>query len=235
MEKCEASPFPLLVETPRANLSKGMRHINGIYTQQFNRYHRKVGHVLQGRYKGIIVDKDNYLLELSRYIVLNPVRARKVKQAGDYKWSSYRATVGMAKKPDFLDCKLILQQFSEDLSVARKRYKEFVSDKIAGAKKPWDEVMGQIYLGDKIFINSISELVEGKMYAKEIPKIQRNIISPKLEELFSDITKTDRKERNKKIIKAHMEYGYTQKEISNYLGLHYASLSRLIKNQYEKC
>jgi putative transposase len=85
--------YHLLVETLRPTLSRGMREINGVYTQAFNRRHSRVGHVLQGRYKAVLVDKDSYLRELSRYIVLNPVRAQLCWTAGDWPWSSYRAVM----------------------------------------------------------------------------------------------------------------------------------------------
>jgi REP element-mobilizing transposase RayT len=75
--------YHLLIETPDGNLAKGMRQFNGVYTQRFNRTHNRVGHVFQGRYRAILVQKDAYLLELSRYIVLNPVRARMVRTARD--------------------------------------------------------------------------------------------------------------------------------------------------------
>ena len=81
--------YHLLLETPEGNLAEGMRQLNGIYTQAFNRRHHKVGHVFQGRYHAILVDKDCYLLEVARYIVLNPVRAKMVKEAQAYLWSSY--------------------------------------------------------------------------------------------------------------------------------------------------
>lgn len=84
--------YHLLVETPDANLSAGMRQLGGIYTQRFNRRHNEVGHLFQGRYKSILIEKENYLLELSRYIVLNPVRAKIVADPADYSWSSYAAT-----------------------------------------------------------------------------------------------------------------------------------------------
>ncbi|WP_259504797.1 REP-associated tyrosine transposase [Shewanella baltica] len=86
--------YHLLIETPDANLAKGMRQLNGVYTQKFNRAHARVGHVFQGRYKAILVDKNNYLVELARYIVLNPVRAGMVRSARDWPWSSYRAPRG---------------------------------------------------------------------------------------------------------------------------------------------
>jgi REP element-mobilizing transposase RayT len=86
--------FHLLIETPEPNLVAGMRRLNGVYTQSFNRRHGRAGHVFQGRYQSIVVDKDSYGLELSRYAVLNPVRARRLKHPQNWPWSSYRATVG---------------------------------------------------------------------------------------------------------------------------------------------
>ena len=94
--------YHLLIETPNANLSRGMRHLNGVYTKRFNRTHERVGHVMQGRYKSILVDKDEYLLELARYVVLNPVRAGVVRSARDWKWSSYRATAGQSSGSDLV-------------------------------------------------------------------------------------------------------------------------------------
>ncbi|MDH5536850.1 MAG: transposase, partial [Betaproteobacteria bacterium] len=94
--------YHLLIETPEPNLVTGMRRLNGVYTQAFNRRHRRVGHLFQGRYKAIVVDKDAYLRELCRYIVLNPVRAKAVKTAQRWPWSSYRATSGEEPPPSWL-------------------------------------------------------------------------------------------------------------------------------------
>jgi putative transposase len=105
--------YHLLVETPDGNLATGMREPNGVYTQRFNRIHRRVGHVFQGRYKAILVQKETYLLELARYVVLNPVRARMVASAGDYRWSSYRAMIRNAAPPDWLETGAILNLFGQ--------------------------------------------------------------------------------------------------------------------------
>jgi len=98
--------YHLMIETPDANLSKGMRHLNGVYTQAFNRCHRRVGHVFQGRYKAILVEADSYLMELSRYVVLNPVRAGMVDQAGigpgaaiDTHYAAVVAPIGWRQTP----------------------------------------------------------------------------------------------------------------------------------------
>lgn len=93
--------YHLLIETPEGNLSKGIRQLNGLYTQRFNQRHQRVGHLLQGRYKAILVDKDNYLLALCRYVALNPIRAKIVKDPKDYKWSSYLTTIGYHQDPLF--------------------------------------------------------------------------------------------------------------------------------------
>ena len=102
------SHYHLLVETPDANLSRGMQYLNSVYTQAFNRHHGRAGHVLQGRFKSILVEKEGHLLELARYVVLNPVRAKMVRSARDWPWSSYRATAGMAEVPRFLTVSWIL-------------------------------------------------------------------------------------------------------------------------------
>ncbi len=118
--------YHLLVETPEGNLSKGMRQLNGVYTQYVNRRHGRVGHLFQGRFKGILVQKEAYLLELTRYIVLNPVRAGMVKKPEAWPWSSYRATVGLSKKMDFLCTDGLLSAFAEKRRKAAKAHARFV-------------------------------------------------------------------------------------------------------------
>lgn len=104
--------YHLLLETEHANLSDGMRQLNGIYSQYFNRRHDMVGHVFQGRYKAILVQKESYLLELARYIVLNPVRANIVALPEDWSWSSYRLMIGTAPPPSWLSAQWILEKFN---------------------------------------------------------------------------------------------------------------------------
>ncbi|MBU0593869.1 MAG: transposase [Gammaproteobacteria bacterium] len=94
--------YHLVLETPEGNLAKGMRQLNGVYTQFVNRVHGRVGHVFQGRHKAILVEKDSYLLDLSRYVVLNPVRAGMVNDVGDWQWSSFPAMIGVVPNPDWL-------------------------------------------------------------------------------------------------------------------------------------
>jgi putative transposase len=120
--------YHLLVETPDGNLAKGMRQLNGVYTQRFNQIHNRVGQVFQGCYKAILVQREAYLLELSRYVVLNPVRARMVRTARDWVWSNYRATAGMAPAPEWLDTEWTLAAFAEQMQDAQSAYRRFVAD-----------------------------------------------------------------------------------------------------------
>jgi putative transposase len=122
--------YHLLVQTPDANLSKGMRQLNGVYTQAYNRRHGKTGHLFQGRYKAILVDADAYLLELSRYIPLNPVKASMVKQVGDWRWSSYQAMVDRVTTPPWLSKDYLLAQFSKQRKTAIRKYQIFVDEGI---------------------------------------------------------------------------------------------------------
>ena len=151
--------YHLLIETPMGNLSKGMQLLNGIYTQKFNRRHNKVGHVFQGRFKAILVDKDSYLLELSRYIVLNPVRAKMVNSPHEWKWSSYLATTLKESKPSWLFADKILCLFSQVVPTAIQKYQEFVINGIKN-KSPWQDLKKQIYLGSDAFINDMLKKID---------------------------------------------------------------------------
>jgi putative transposase len=120
--------YHLLIETPDSNLSKGIRQLNGVFTQTSNRTHGKVGHVFQGRYKAILVQRETYLLELARYIVLNPVRARIVRQAKGCPWRSYLATAGFREPPGRLTVDWLLAAFSRQKAKAMEKYQDFIAD-----------------------------------------------------------------------------------------------------------
>ncbi len=120
--------YHLLLETPDANLSAGMRQLNGVYTVRFNRRYGRVGHLFQGRYKSILVDKSSYLLELNRYIVLNPVRAGMVGHPEDWPWSSYLYTLGRVKSPAWLAIDPTLLLFGQNRQSACERFMYFVSN-----------------------------------------------------------------------------------------------------------
>jgi REP element-mobilizing transposase RayT len=220
--------YHLMIETLEGNLSTGMRQLNGVYTQFFNKRHDRVGHLLQGRYKAILVEKESYLLALCRYIILNPVRAGMVDNPEDWIWSSYRTMVGLDARPSFLTTQWILSHFGEEERVAYDEFKQFILNGIR-SESPLKEVKGQILLGSDNFIDKISDLVAGKVFVKEVPRAQRYVTRKKLSELFIGYDKTNKRERDRIIYTAYAGYGYRLNEIADYLGLHYATISRAVK------
>ena len=221
--------YHLLVETPDPNLSMGMRQLNGIYTQKFNFNHHRVGHVFQGRYKSILVDKESHLLELCRYIVLNPVAARMVPHPEKYQWSSYRYTAKQIKSPDFLHTDWLLDHFSKKKSKARKLYKEFVEERVdLSGPSPWKGLVGQLILGSEGFVEQIQTLLDNRKEEVEIPRQQRYAGRPSLVDLFSAQAGYSKAERNAQIEIAHTRYGYTLKDIGDTLGIHYSTGSKVI-------
>jgi putative transposase len=222
--------YHILVETPDVNLSDGMRQLNGIYTQKFNRRHGRVGHIFQGRFKSILVEKDSYLLELCRYIVLNPVRAGIVTRPEDYPWSSFIFTARPGKGPEFLFTDWVLAQFGEKRRVAQKRYREFV---LAGTavESPWKKLVGQCLLGEKPFLEKLSPFLKEKAALTEIQRAQRFAVRPPLDRLLPRVRSASKRDRA--IAKAHLEHGYSQQEIAAHVGLHYSTVSRIVQRERE--
>lgn len=220
--------YHLLIETPDANLSKGMRQLNGVYTQTFNRAHGRVGHVFQGRYKAILIEKESYLLEVSRYIVLNPVRAGMVRSEKDWPWSSYRATTGQSKAPAFLNVEWLLSAFGKRKAVAIDGYKKFVSEG-EGQSSPWKSLRNQVYLGSEQFVEEMQSLIDGNKDLSEVPSSQRRLM-PKTLEQYEALSR----DRNSGISQAYQSGGYTLKEIGDHFGLHYSTVSGIVKNHKPK-
>ena len=222
--------FHLVVETPEANLSKAIRQLNGVYTQAFNRRHDRVGHVLQGRFKAIVVDRDSYLLELCRYVVLNPVRTKTTRKPETYPWSSYRATAGLVPAPSFLTVDWLLSQFGSQRAAAQRKYRVFVAEG-RGLGSLWEEVRGQVLLGSERFVERLMPGLRDKRSLKEIPRRQRFAARPKLSQLFPARSRADRARRNEAIRSAHLEHGYSLSEIGYAVDLHYSTISRIVNDQ----
>jgi hypothetical protein len=141
--------------------------LNGVYTQARNKRYNKTGHLFQGRYKAIVIQKDSHLLEVSRYVVLNPVRARRVEKPEDWKWSSYRATGGQESPHPCLTTDWLLGQFSAARGKAESEYRRFVKAGI-GTESIWNEVKGQALLGEEDFVDSLADHLRKH---KDIPEI----------------------------------------------------------------
>jgi REP element-mobilizing transposase RayT len=221
--------YHFVLHTRRANLSVLMRHVNGVYTQSVNRRHGKVGHLFQGRFKAILVDRDAYLLEVCRYVELNPVRARIARKPEAWPWSSYRAHVGLAAAPDWLDVAGLhgyvlgrLASTAADHRCAAHRYADLVA---AAAEVPlWDHALRQqIYLGDDAFVERMQALADPRRTAaREIPKAQRRKGCSLADWLASCAS------REQALHKAYTEGGMSMSAIGAEMGLSVSRVSRLI-------
>jgi putative transposase len=224
--------YHLLIETVEANLSRGMRQLNGTYTQYFNRRHSRVGHLFQGRFKSILVEKADCLLEVSRYIVLNPVRAGMAVKAEEWPWSSYRATIGMEELPQFLTADWLLGQFGPNKKQALAEFKQYIKKGI-GVEYPTESLQAGLILGSERFVERVQGLIEAKIEFLEIPRPQRCATHKNIAEICYEGARKGAN-RDELIYQSYVRHGYTMKEIADYLKVHYASVSRSIKRYENK-
>ena len=180
--------YHLMLETPEPTLSRGMRQLNGVYTLGFNRRHGRVGHLFQGRFKAILVERESHLLELIRYVALNPVRAGLARSPQEWKWSGYRATAGFAPGPAWLESKWTLGQFGAAGRSAVRRYREFVDAEAAKRYRPWDNLDGQIYMGSKRFRAEMEETVR-PLERRGVPRVQMRPARPTAKEIAEAVGK----------------------------------------------
>ena len=220
--------YHLVVEVPGANLSKGMRQLNGVYTQHFNRRHQVDGPIFQGRFKSVVFEKKEYLLPLCRHVVLNPARTGAGKAFKSYRWSSHRAMSGDIRKPDFLVTESVLGHFGKREKDCQKKYHQYVTDGIDVAS-PLDQRSQQVLLGSPRFLSEMQPILNGQKLAKRGPKQARRRRS--LNALFKNIDSSTRVERNDLIRRAHVEYSYTLMEIGEHLGLHYTTVSKVVNSR----
>jgi len=214
--------YHLIIETPHANLSKGMRQLNGVYTQSYNRKHGAVGHLFQGRYKSIIVDAQAYLLELSRYVVLNPVRAGMVKNVSEWSWSSYRSMIGDDTPPDLLSVEMILSQFSEQKDKAKHLYAGFVAEGI-GKESIWSNLTRQVFLGHDDFVSTAQAKAKGR-FDNNIPKVQQLAPAKPLHQIADA-----HKSRNDAIVAAYQSGAYSYSQIADFFNIHFTTVGRIVR------
>lgn len=216
--------YHILVETLNGNLAQGMRQLNGVYSQYFNRRHELVGHVFQGRYKAILVDKETYLLELARYIVLNPVRAQLVQLPEDWLWSSYHLTLGETPPPDWLEISTLLMRFHPSIPDAKSAYRQFVLAGIDSAS-PLNNTVRQLILGNDHFAQQVHSAATAPTL-QGISKIQRsNLVQPlkTYQETYPD--------RDDAMAAAYRTHAYTLTEIARHFGVSHTTASRAVKKK----
>jgi putative transposase len=181
--------YHLVIQTPEPNLSRGMHWLNGTYAGWFNHRHQRSGHLFQGRFKGLLIDKDTYFSEVIRYVALNPVRAGIVDKAEDYRWSSYRATAGLADAPAWLDRAAVLDFFDANHNEAEAQYRDFVSTPKTD-EQLWDRLINGIYLGPADWAKRMRTFVESRPRSTDYPKQQRAVGRPKMHEVVAAVART---------------------------------------------
>jgi REP element-mobilizing transposase RayT len=220
--------YHLMIETPEANLTKGMRHLNGVFTQWSNRRHKRSGHLFQGRYKAILVDQDSYFLELARYIVLNPVRAAMVKHPRLWAWSSYGATVGASPTPVWLATDDLLAEFGKRRTVARQKYQQFIAEGMS-AESIWKDLKGQIYLGDDDFVERMRGKLAQRNEDVNIPRVQQRGPAPKL-----SVIRRQHKNRDDAIRAAYDTRAYSYQQIAKEFGVHFTTVGRIVRQPMKR-
>jgi len=201
-----------------------MRQLNGVFTQWSNRRHRRSGHLFQGRFKAVLVDADSYLLELTRYVVLNPVRAHMVKSAGDWPWSSYRATIGEADAPAWLETDGLLAQFGRRRSRAVAAYERFIDEGV-DADSIWRHLNRQAFLGDDAFVAKAHKRASLRADDLNIPRAQRRPPAPSLKAIAKA-----HPDRNDAIRAAWATGEYSYAQIAAHFGVYFTTVGRIVRS-----
>jgi putative transposase len=204
--------FHLLLEPNLFPISRMMQQLNSSYSQSFNRRHERVGHVLQGRFKSPMIDGDAYLRRVQRYIVLNPVRAGLVKEPGDWRWSSYRATAGLETPPPFLTLDRVWRSFDADPSTAQRRFAAFV---VGGPSGQSDRLPGVIADGSESFLSRVGGVLERHRDERDVTYAQRFDCRPSLDRLFENAD--DPAALDRRMRQAFERHGYTLREIGDFV------------------
>ena len=232
--------YHLLLETPSGNLPQIMRHINGAYTTYFNVKRARSGHLFQGRYKAILVEIDEYAKELSRYIHLNPVRAKMVKTPEEYEWSSYQFYIGVQKPPEWLHRDFILGYFGDKVSIAQKGYHSFVSAMVNKKyDSPLDEVVSSTLLGSPGFIAFIKDrFLSGKKPDKNLPALKELVEKASMQDVFDEVESVLGKQpalaRNVKMFLCQRYTGEKLKDIGTHFGIGESGVSQASRRVNDK-
>jgi putative transposase len=214
--------YHFVVETLNGNLARGMRQLNGEYTRRFNFRHALIGHLFQGRYKAILVQRQTYLLALSRYVVLNPVRAGIVAAPGEWPWSSYSFTCCDAQAPNWLDTDWLLSQFGERRGAAIHAYREFVAAG-RGLASPLAAIRHQLVLGDEEFSKQFNG-GEALVDKTETSRSHKKSVALALHEYRNSFD-----DRREAMAHAYLDGAYTMAQVAEHFSVHYKTVSRAVR------
>ena len=214
--------FQLFIKTTKPNLSKGMRQLNGIYTQRYNARYERYGNIFHGRFKAVLVEAEHSFKDVVRYVMHVPIQKRKTRDLNKWKWSSYQATMGLLDAPDWLKTKDVLHHFAKQ----RKRAQKALSKSIKNYDKDFDlmkNVQGQILLGSDKFVKKWKkQLASGKVMAKAIQRKAKKI------KPLSNFSKRF-KDSKTAMVKAYETGNYTLAQVGSHFGVHYSTVSRTVK------
>jgi putative transposase len=213
--------YHVVIRTLEPNLSPAMQYLNSVYAQWWNRRHDRVGHVLQGRFKAQLIQREGYFLEACRYVVLNPVRAGLVEKVEDWAWSSYAATAGLAPGGKLLTTGLILGAPS---ATEYRAYRAFIAAGVSESEVTRALRSEVPIVGSEAFAAAHREVIE-QAHPTEVVRRERTIGRPTLEALFADVR--DNRTRDLCIREARYRFHYRVSEIAKHVALHYASVSRI--------
>jgi len=222
--------YHLLIEIPEGILSRGMAWLNGVYTQKFNRKYGLTGHLFQGRFKSKPIEDNMQFLTAARYVVRNPVEANIVESAEKWPWSSYRATVGLIKPPEYLFVDDVLSCLSKDRSKARFYFQEFVKMDLKDNSDEIINLFQEIYSGERepVFAKRVQTILDMEDSINPVPRNLRTISRPGLDDLFVGFRYGDLETRNRIIQDAFKLYAYTQSDIAAFLDLSRSAISKVI-------
>lgn len=208
--------YHLVLETPACNLSDGMHYINGVFAQRSNRRHRQTGHVFEGPFRSLVIQRESYLMRAARYVVRNPVRAGLVAHVSDWPWSSYRATAGLEPAPSWLHVDWIRGAFNApSLAEARQRYVNYVNTS-AESQRPI--ALNAVVLGTKQFGKRLLDVLGTDQPNSPAPPVVRTLYRPTLSELFDGVQASGAS-RDRLIQRARVEHGYRFADIARFLGI----------------
>jgi putative transposase len=206
--------YHLAIELQQPNLSAGMRQLNALYAQRYNRRHNRCGHVFQGRYRSILIEKESHLLSVCRYIVLNPVRAGVCSDAAGFRWSSYRATAGIDPEPRFLETDWILAHFHQNRRAAQLAYRAFVTEAAPATQPRGERIGSDMFLRRRFGYDDP---------IPEIPRVQLQPLPLPLDHIFATSPTP--------IATAYRDHGYTLRQIGEHLNRHYSTVSRRLHRE----
>jgi REP element-mobilizing transposase RayT len=217
--------YHAVVETPRGNLSDAMRQLNGEFTQQTNRRHRRTGHLYEGRFSSLVVERESYLRRVVRYVLLNPVEAGLVTSPAAWPWSTYRATVGLEPCPHWLTTDWLPWAFNvPSLEQAQQKFRRYVERPRA---KTLTINWNAFSYGTKAFEAAVAEAAKKRQPERRLPRKAIVEIPPPLDVLFVNIESTAHRDRMIEL--AHVEHGYRLADIARHLGLKSGSAARALQ------